>query len=89
MNEQTSQRIHKVEAAINRLPDVPSKHIYWIVYNHDMIAYTENLISSIKGADYLEKFVTVVAKTDPSQQRAKGTVWFDPGLMDLLGNGNG
>ena len=53
-----------------------------------MVKYTEDLIASIKGSDYLTKHVTVVAKSDPSKDRIKGTLYFDPGLMDLLGNGN-
>jgi hypothetical protein len=88
MDTVTSQRIGKVLQAINSLPNNPRKHIYWIVYNHDMIKYTEDMIAEIKGKEYLSNHVTVVAKTDPSKDRTKGSVYFDPGLLDLLGNGN-
>lgn len=84
----TTQRISKVQQAISSLPDNPDKRIFWVVYNSDMVKYTEDLIASIKGSDYLTKHVTVVAKSDPSKDRTKGTLYFDPGLMDLLGNGN-
>ena len=84
----TTQRIGKVQRAINSLPNNPDKRIFWVVYNSDMVKYTEDLIASIKGSDYLTKHVTVVAKSDPSKDRTKGTLYFDPGLMDLLGNGN-
>lgn len=84
----TAIRLEKVKDMIQRLPVSPTKHIYWIVYNSDMIQYTENLISEIKGEEYLSTHVTVVAKADPSKERCKGTVYFDPGLLDLLGNGN-
>jgi len=84
----TTQRISKVQRAINSLPDNPDKQIFWVVYNSDMVKYTEDLIASIKGSEYLNKYVTVVAKSDPTKDRTKGTLYFDPGLMDLLGNGN-
>jgi hypothetical protein len=74
--------------AISHLPDNPRKRIYWIVYNSDMIKYVETLIKEIKGQEYLDNNVTVVSKSDPSHDRAKGTIYFDPSLLDLLGNGN-
>lgn len=76
----------KQDAAIRSLPDCPSKHIYWIVYNRDMVKYTEDLIEQIKGPEYMTN-VTVVSKNDPSKDRTKGAVYFDPTLMDLIGNG--
>lgn len=88
MDTVTSQRIGKVHQAILNLPKTPRKRIYWIVYNHDMIKYTEDMIAEIKGEEYLKKYVTVVAKSDLSKDRTTGSVYFDPGLLDLLGNGN-
>lgn len=78
----------KTVRSILSLPEVPTKRIFWIVYNHDMISYVENLIKELRGEDYLNMYVTVVAKSDPSKDRTKGTVYFDPDLLDLLGNGN-
>lgn len=78
--------MHKQAVAIQNLPDNPSKHIYWIVYNRDMIKYVEDLIKDIRGSEYL-KYVTVVSRSDPSKDRTKGSVYFDPTLMDLIGNG--
>lgn len=72
--------------AIRGLPDSPKKHIYWIVYNKDMIKYTEALIEQIRGKEYMTN-ITVVAKSDPSRDRTTGSIYFDPTLMDLLGNG--
>lgn len=80
--------IGKTTAMISALPVNPTKHIYWIVYNQDMIKHTEAQIKLIKGEDYFNKYVTVVAKNDPSKDRAAGTIYFDPRLLDLLGNGN-
>lgn len=84
---QNNLRLGKVAAAIRSLPDNPTKPIYWIVYNSDMIAYTQNLIREIKGQDYLGN-VTVVAKSESTRARELGHIYFDPGLYDLLGNGN-
>lgn len=84
---QSNLRLGKVAAAIRGLPDSPDKPIYWIVYNADMIKYTENLIREIKGQDYLGN-VTVVAKGENSKNRERGYIYFDPGLYDYLGNGN-
>lgn len=83
---QGARRMGKQEMAIRSLPEVPSKHIYWIVYNKDMIKYTEDLIKQIRGDSYM-KYVTVVAKNGPTKDRVKGSVYFDPTLMDLMGNG--
>lgn len=77
----------KTIQAIKLLPDNPPKKIYWIVYNQDMVKYTEKLIANIRGSEYLTKYVRVVAKGDSSTRRSKGTVYFDPSLMDLIGNG--
>jgi hypothetical protein len=77
----------KSSRAIAALPEVPNKHIYWIVYNQDMVKGVETLIANIKGPDYM-KYITVVAKSDPTRDRSNGLVYFDPSLLDLLGNGN-
>lgn len=82
----SSRRTGKQQHAILSLPKNPSKHIYWVVYNQDMIEYTVNLIRELRGEEYM-KHVTVVAKGDPSGERSNGWLYFDPTLMDLLGNG--
>lgn len=88
MDTVTATRIGKVHQAITNLPEHPRKRIFWIVYNHDMIKYTEDMIVEIKGQEYLDNYVSVVARTDPTKDRTKGSIYFDPGLLDLLGNGN-
>lgn len=72
--------------AIRCLPDDPKKHIYWIVYNKDMVKYTETLIEQIRGKEYMTN-ITVVSKNDLSKDRTTGSIYFDPNLMDLIGNG--
>jgi hypothetical protein len=79
-------RVGKQVNAIRSLPDVPKKHIYWIVYNKDMVKYTEALIEQIKGKEYMTN-ITVVSKGDSSRDRVNGSIYFDPTLMDLIGNG--
>lgn len=78
----------KLEYAIRSLPKEPTKRIYWIVYNQDMVEFTAKRIAEIRGQDYLDKYITVVAKGDPSKERTTGSVYFDPLLYDHLGNGN-
>lgn len=80
------RRMGKQENAIKCLPDNPKKHIYWIVYNQDMVKYTEAMIERIRGIEYMSN-ITVVSKSDPSKERTKGSVYFDPTLMDIIGNG--
>jgi hypothetical protein len=71
--------------AIRNLPNNPAKPILWIVYNEDMVEYTRNLISEIKGEDYMEH-IKVVARTEAYKE--SGTVYFDPLLMDHISNGS-
>lgn len=75
-------------ACIRSLPTSPDKQIYWIVYNEDMVTRTEDLIKEIRGKEYFDKYITVVSKSNPSKERTTGIVYFDPSLLDLLGNGN-
>lgn len=75
----------KQAAAIMRLPENPKKRIIWIVYNEEMVSWTENLIIKLRGSEYLKK-VKVVPKSRSSKYI--GHIYFDPVLYDLLGNGN-
>ena len=78
--------MNKQETAISNLPENPNKHIYSVVYNSDMVKFTNDLIKKIKGRSYMEH-ITVVAKGDPTKERDDGYLYFDPTLMDLIGNG--
>jgi hypothetical protein len=51
-----------------------------------MVKYTEALIEQIRGKEYMTH-ITVVSKNDPSRDRTTGNIYFDPTLMDLIGNG--
>lgn len=73
-----------IRAAIARLPDMPTKHMVWIVYNDDFVEYTETQIKLIKGEDYL-KNITVTPRS--SSSKYAGTVIFDPKFFDHISNG--
>lgn len=77
----------KTVAAIERLPENPDRKIYWVVYNKDMIKYTENLIAEIRGKDYLKQHVKVVSLE--KKQGANNSIYLDPMLLDHIGNGQG
>jgi len=51
-----------------------------------MVKYTEALIEQIKGKEYMTN-ISVVSKDDSSKERTTGSIYFDPTLMDLIGNG--
>lgn len=70
--------------AILSLPE--GKPILWIVYNTDMVKGTMKLIAELRGEEFLDK-VKVVSRMNSSKYT--GSIYFDPVLLDLLGNGNG
>jgi hypothetical protein len=51
-----------------------------------MVKGTMRLIAELRGEEFLKK-ITVVSKMESS--RHNGRIYFDPVLLDLLGNGNG
>lgn len=77
--------MNKQTRAIARLPDNPTSSMVWIVYNEDMVAYTQQIIEEVKGKDYL-KHIKVVSRDHSSKEQ--GRVYFDPMLLDHIGNGN-
>lgn len=74
-------RTGKVRGHIMRLPN---EQVTWVCYNDDMIPYYETLIKELRGVDYYEQYVTVIA----SGQALNGSNTFlDPSLYELRGNG--
>ena len=65
--------------------DLPDENLTWVVYNKDMIGYAEMLIISLRGLEYFDKYIKVVSREDGTG--AKGKLYFDPRLFDLIGNG--
>lgn len=81
-----TRRMGKQDYAILCLPSNPEKHIYWVVYNEDMVKFTEDRIKELRGDDFMTN-ITVVAKGEPTKDRSNGSLYFDPLLMDYIGNG--
>lgn len=77
---------YRQRQAILSLPEDNDKPIIWIVYNNDMVKGTMRLIAELRGEEFLSK-IKVVSKMNSS--RYNGRIYFDPVLLDLLGNGNG
>lgn len=75
-----------VDVMIERLPDDPKEPITWVVYNDDHVNMTRDLIDSIKGESYCDKYCNVVSRQDIAKYDSK-FIYYDPRLMDHLGNG--
>lgn len=66
---------------------MPEKKLTWVVYNANMVSHAEMMIISLRGIEYFDKYVTVVSREDSTG--AKGELYFDPNLFNLVGNGYG
>jgi hypothetical protein len=75
-----------VENIIKRLPETPTKTLQWVVYNEDQVRMTEQLIDSIKGEGYCQKYCNVISRTKLNRGDP-GSIYYDPGLLDHIGNG--
>ena len=62
-----------------------------ICYNEDMIEYYERMVKELRGTDYFNDNVKVVAQNKTTQQHYYGPndVYFTPDLLKLRGNGYG
>ena len=79
-----SRRFGKQLKLVQSLPKHPNKNIVWIVYNEDLVEQAENLIRTVHGNEYMDH-VRVVPRSRSSKYN--GSIYFDPYLYDLLGNG--
>jgi len=70
-------------AAIDSLPANPSKPIYWIVNTPQAVKGVEDLIRYVRGKEYFDKYVTVVAKGESTKRRENGIIYFDPILYEV------
>lgn len=68
---------------------LPNRKCMLICYNEDMIEYYERMIKELRGTDYFNDNVNVVAQDVHTQQHYYGPndVWFAPDLHKLRGNG--
>lgn len=71
--------------AVSKLPDEPAEPITWVVYNDDHVKMTEQLIDDIKGKGYCKKYCNVISRT--SAKNVSRTVYYDPRLLNHIGNG--
>ena len=58
----------------------------WVVYNANMIQYAASLIIQHRGFDYYMKYVNVISCDDP-EEVVRGSLYLDPSLYNLKGNG--
>lgn len=68
---------------IQRLPE---EEVTWVVYNANMIQYAESLIILNRGIEFFQKYVNVISCDDP-EVIVRGSLYLDPSLYDLKGNG--
>jgi hypothetical protein len=67
---------------IMKLPEEP---VIYVVYNANMVSHVEQLIIEHRGKEFLDKYVNVMSK---DKAVANGsTLYFDPNLFNLIGNG--
>lgn len=71
---------------IARLPDAPEAPVTWVVYNDDHIDKTKEHIDSIKGEGYTAAHCNVVSRQSLNRE-TPGSIYYDPRLMDHIGNG--
>lgn len=71
----------KTDQIINNLPN---KQLTWVCYNESMIPYYEALIKELRGEDFFNQYVTVIADGHPA---LGSNTYFDPTLYELRGNG--
>lgn len=75
-----------VDIIVERLPDQPEEPVTWVVYNEDHVDKTRELINSIKGEDYCDKYCNVVSRQQLGSYDPK-SIYYDPRLLDHIGNG--
>lgn len=75
-----------IDILIERLPEAPDSKISYVVYNDDHVAKTKELIDSIKGDGYCDKYCNVVSRAALNAD-SHASVYYDPRLLDHLGNG--
>lgn len=64
--------------------NLPNERITWVCYNEEMIPYYETLIKELRGEEFFNKYVTVVADGQPE---LGSNTYFDRSLYELRGNG--
>lgn len=69
------------------IQQLPEQELTWVVYNANMISYAQCLIIQYRGLEFFDKYVKVISRD--CADGAKGILYFDPDLFNLVGNGYG
>ena len=82
----------KTVKAIMQLP--ADKKCLWMCYNDDQKVHYERLIREVRGSEYFDKYVTLLATEDGrwtgyTARYNSEHVYFAPELQRLRGNGYG
>lgn len=74
----------RIARRVKMVQDLPEEPITWVCYNKEMIPYYVQLIKEVRGEQYFNKYVTVVADGRPD---ILTNTYFDDTLYELKGNG--
>jgi len=74
----------RLEKRIDTIKKLPDEQVTWVCYNREMIPYYETLIKELRGEEYFNKYVTVIADGHPD---LGSNTYLDPTLYELRGNG--
>ena len=66
---------------------LPDKELTWVVYNANMISLAQMLIIALRGLEFFDDYVKVVSRENGNG--ARGALYFDPNIFNLMGNGHG
>ena len=75
------------EKTVEIISNLPEEDLTWVVYNANMVSHVEMAFVCLRGVEFFDKYVKVVSKDDSTG--AKGKMYFDPNLFNLIGNGYG
>lgn len=73
------------EKTVEAILTLPEEELTWVVYNANMVQSAVILIISIRGLDFFDDYVKVISRE--CSDGAKGKLYFDPNLFNLIGNG--
>ncbi len=66
---------------------MPNEELTWVVYNANMISKTMELIINLRGIKFYDDYVLVLSRE--CGNGARGKLYFDPNIFNLMGNGHG
>lgn len=73
------------EKTVEAIRALPEKELTWVVYNANMVQSAVTLIISIRGIEFFDDYVKVISRE--CSDGARGALYFDPNLFNLIGNG--